>query len=131
MKKMLYSLIAALSLVGGVVFPAPHTFAVDVLSPACQTAPNSSACKANKNEARNGNALYGPNGLLTRAAGLIARVVGIAAMIMIIIAGFKYVTSSGDPSNVKSAKDTLLYALVGLLVAVTAQGLVVFVLSRL
>lgn len=130
-KRKFFALILTLGLAGVVFLPGSSVFAVDVLSPACQQAPNSTACVNNRNESPGGNALYGPNGILTRAAGLIARVVGIATVIMIIIAGFKYVTSSGDPNNVKSAKDTLLYAIVGLLIALTAQGLVVFVLNKL
>jgi hypothetical protein len=50
--------------------------------------------------------------------------------VMIMIAGLKYITSSGDASAVKSAKDGLLYAIVGLVVVALAQTIVRFVLSR-
>lgn len=55
--------------------------------------------------------------------------VGIAAVIMIIISGFKYITSGGDSGRVGSAKNTLIYALVGLAIAGLAQFLVHFVLN--
>ena len=40
---------------------------------------------------------------------------------MVIVSGFKYITSGGDPGAVSSAKRTLIYALVGLAVAVLAE----------
>lgn len=57
-------------------------------------------------------------------------VVGVVAVIMIIVAGFKYITSGGDSGSISSAKNTLIYAIVGLVVVALAQGIVRFVLSR-
>jgi hypothetical protein len=57
-------------------------------------------------------------------------VVGVIAVIMIIIGGLKYVTSGGDSSAVGSAKNTIIYALVGLVVVALAQALVKFVLAK-
>lgn len=56
--------------------------------------------------------------------------VGIIAIIMIIIAGLKYITSSGDSGNITSAKNTLLYAVIGLIIVALAQIIVRFVLSE-
>ena len=61
---------------------------------------------------------------------ILSVVVGIVAVIMIIISGFKYVTSGGDSNKISSAKSTLIYALVGLVIAALAQFLVVFVLTN-
>ncbi|MFO0955476.1 MAG: hypothetical protein U0526_02980 [Candidatus Saccharibacteria bacterium] len=58
-------------------------------------------------------------------------VVGVAATIMVIISGLFYVTSGGDPGRTKTAKDTLLYAVIGLGIAVLAGGLITFVQSAL
>lgn len=57
-------------------------------------------------------------------------VVGVVAVIMIIIGGFKYITSSGDSNNVTSAKNTILYAIIGLVIVALAQFIVKFVLSK-
>ncbi|QQS20209.1 TrbC/VirB2 family protein [Candidatus Saccharibacteria bacterium] len=57
-------------------------------------------------------------------------VIGIVAVIMIIVAGFKYITSGGDSSKLTSAKNTLVYALIGLVIVALAQGIVKFVLNR-
>lgn len=58
-------------------------------------------------------------------------IVGAVAVIMIIWGGLKYVTSGGDSGNVTSAKNTIIYALVGLVVVALAQFIVQFVLDKL
>jgi len=58
-------------------------------------------------------------------------VVGIIAVIMIIIGGLKYITSTGDSNNTNSAKNTILYAIIGLVVVALAQIIVREVLYRL
>jgi len=62
--------------------------------------------------------------------GLLSFIVGVAAVIMIIIGGFKYIISGGDSSSISSAKNTILYAVIGLVVAVLAQVIVRFVLNQ-
>ena len=59
---------------------------------------------------------------------IVSIVVGVAAVIMIIVSGFKYITSSGDANRIGSAKNTLVYALIGVAIAALAQFLVHFVL---
>ena len=60
---------------------------------------------------------------------LLLFVLGAIAVIMIIIGGIRYTTSNGDASNTKGAKDTILYAVVGLVVAIMAYAIVNFVLG--
>lgn len=57
-------------------------------------------------------------------------IVGIVAVIMIIISGFRYITSGGDSNQIGSAKNTFIYALVGLIIVALAQTIVKFVLSK-
>lgn len=64
------------------------------------------------------------------AINVFSIVVGIAAVIMIIIGGFKYITSAGDSARVNSAKDTILYAIIGLVVVAMSQMIVQFVLRN-
>jgi multisubunit Na+/H+ antiporter MnhB subunit len=54
-------------------------------------------------------------------------VIGAIAVIMLIIGGFRYVVSQGDPASTKAAKDTILYAIVGLIVAILAYAIVNYV----
>lgn len=56
--------------------------------------------------------------------------IGIIAVIMIIIGGIKYVTSNGDAGQVTSAKNTVLYSVVGLVVALLAYAIVNFVIQQ-
>jgi TRAP-type C4-dicarboxylate transport system permease small subunit len=58
-------------------------------------------------------------------------VVGILAVIVIIIGGVNYTLSQGDPGKVKKAKDTILYGIIGLIVALLAFAIVQFVLDAL
>jgi len=58
-------------------------------------------------------------------------IIGIAAVIMIIIGGFRYVFSAGNEKAVASAKDTILYAIIGIVVASLAFAIVNFVLASI
>ncbi len=74
----------------------------------------------------------GPSGLqrvLERAVNIFSIIVGVIAVIMIIIGGLKYITSGGDSGNVSAAKNTILYAIVGLIIVALAQFIVRFVLG--
>ncbi|HSX43539.1 MAG TPA: pilin [Candidatus Saccharimonadales bacterium] len=70
------------------------------------------------------------NRVVTVVISTLSIVVGIAAVIMVMVSGFKYVTSGGDSSKVQSAKNSLMYAIVGLVVAFFAQAIVKFVLNK-
>ena len=58
-------------------------------------------------------------------------VVGILAVVMVIIGGVKYTTSGGDQNAVTSAKNTILYGIVGLVIAILAYAIVNFVIGKL
>ena len=68
--------------------------------------------------------------IVKNVINLILIVLGMVAVIMIVIGGIRYTTSNGDSSSVKAAKDTILYAVVGLVVAILAYAIVNFVLGR-
>jgi hypothetical protein len=70
------------------------------------------------------------NETITLALNIFSSIVGIIAVVMIIVGGVKYITSQGESANVTSAKNTILYALVGLVVVALAQVIVRFVLNR-
>lgn len=70
-------------------------------------------------------------GVLIKATRLLAIVVGVAAVIMIIVAGLQYILSSGDPSRTAQAKNTIIYALVGLVIAAFAPWIIGFIVSKI
>ena len=56
-------------------------------------------------------------------------ILGMVAVIMIIIGGIRYTTSNGDAGSIKGAKDTILYSVIGLVVAILAYAIVNFVVG--
>ena len=61
---------------------------------------------------------------------VILGVLGVVAVVMIILGGVQYMTSAGDASKLAKAKNTILYAIVGLVVALMAYAIVNFVLNN-
>lgn len=68
--------------------------------------------------------------IITTVINIFSLVVGVVSVIMIIIGGLKYITSGGDSGNVSGAKNTILYAIIGLVIVALAQVIVKFVLGR-
>lgn len=71
------------------------------------------------------------NNIIRNIINLFSLVVGIVSVIMIIIGGLKYITSGGNDGNVSSAKNTILYAIVGIVIVALAQFVVRFVLTKI
>ncbi len=69
--------------------------------------------------------------VIASAVNVISLAIGFASIIMIIIGGIKYIVSSGDQQRVKSAKDTVMYAVIGVAISLFAQIIVRFILSKL
>lgn len=67
--------------------------------------------------------------IITTVIDILSVIVGAAAVIMIIIGCFRYVISGGDSSGVSGAKNTIMYAIIGLIVVLFAQVIVAFVYS--
>ena len=68
--------------------------------------------------------------IITTVINIFSLVVGFVSVIMIIIGGFKYITSGGNEGSVSGAKNTILFAIVGLVIVALAQVIVQFVLSQ-
>lgn len=126
MKRLILSLaILAISLF---VFTPAALAATDPLAAACQQgAQDSSVCQ----DTNDNNPLVGPDGVITRVTQLLITGVAAVSVIMIIIGGFKYVVASGDSNNIQSAKNTILFAVIGLVIALVAQAIVLFVLRKI
>ncbi len=70
-------------------------------------------------------------GLVRNGVNALLFLIGAVSVVMIIYGGFKYVTSAGDTSAVSSAKNTILYAVVGLVVALAAYAIASFVIGAI
>ena len=78
-----------------------------------------------------GKSIDGKDGLIKTVVNILLWAVGILSVIMIIFSGFRYITSAGDASKTKSAQSTLIYSVVGLIVAIMAYAIVNMVTNRL
>lgn len=72
----------------------------------------------------------GSGGVIAKALNVILIVAGVAAVIMVMIGGFEYIISSGDSNKISSAKNTILYAVIGLVVALMAEVILKFVIKH-
>lgn len=137
MKRILLALsvLLAVFIIGSTTLPAfaaddaPPTSSSDLFETPCKNpnAAQSTTCQSRTKD----NPLVGPSGILTKVVQIIIMITAVAAVIMIMVGGFRYIISTGDSSNINSAKNTILYAIIGLVVAVMGQAIVSFVLTKL
>ena len=113
--------------------------AVDLFGGACSgTAANSPTCQQASSEGGSNNRVTGSKSIINAAVNILAVITGLAAVIMIIISGFKFVTAggatpgqrSGDPNAVKSARATLTAAIIGLVVVALAWTITRFIIDK-
>ena len=75
--------------------------------------------------------LFGVSGVFTRITSILLFLVGVLSVVMIIIGGLRYVISGGNTTAVTAAKNTILYAIVGVVVSLLAYAMVNYVLTTL
>lgn len=123
MKKLVTIPLIALVLGVGLVFlSGAPAMALDIFGGACSNQPDNPVCDAS-----------GDDDILTLISNIINTLlflIGIAAVVVIIIGGFRYVAANGDTGAMATAKNTILYAVVGLVVAIASFAIVNFVLER-
>lgn len=73
----------------------------------------------------------GANAIVPKVINLMLFVVGVLAIFMMIYGGIRYVLSGGDNTKVKDAKNTILYAILGLIVAILGYAIVSWIVSML
>jgi hypothetical protein len=136
LKLMILSLgyILALAMPATVAVGAGTVYAA---TPAEQQQINSNLCKgsnldlsssaASCNDQANAGQSF--TDIIKKVINILSVLIGAIAVVMIIIGGFRYVTSAGNAEGTKAARNTILYALVGLIVVALAQIIVHFVLN--
>ena len=72
----------------------------------------------------------GATALIKKIINILSVIIGAIAVVMIIIGGFRYITSAGSAEGTKGARQTIVYAIVGLIIVALAQIIVHFVLSN-
>jgi hypothetical protein len=73
--------------------------------------------------------LFGVSGIFTQVTNILLFLIGVLSVIILIFGGLRYVISGGNSSAVTAAKNTILYAIVGLIVAILAYAIVNFVIN--
>lgn len=118
--KQIMVVLALLLGLGGTILAAPAVGAVNVFDQ-CGSNADAAVCKAQNED----NA----TSMITIVINILLFVIGIIAVIMIIVGGIRYTLSNGNASSTKEAKDTILYAVIGLIVAMMAYAIVNFVVA--
>lgn len=77
------------------------------------------------------NPITGTDGVITKIANIFALITGIAAIVAIMVGGFEYVRSGGESAKVNKAKNTIMFAIIGLVVVVLARAVVALAVSKL
>jgi hypothetical protein len=73
--------------------------------------------------------LFGAAGIFTTISNVMLFIVGAISVIMVVIGGLRYVVSGGNNTNVTAAKNTILYAIVGLVISMLAYAVINFVIT--
>ena len=124
MKKLqstIITIMAVLGLVAVPLVPAATTFAADSPVDSIEEGlKGAGGSDANQDDLKKN---------IQTVVNVLLFILGAIAVIVIIIGGIRYTTSNGDPGQTKAAKDTILYAVVGLIVAILAYAIVSFVLN--
>ena len=123
MKKWKLLILAVGCLLGftTVILPASNTYAINVFNQ-CSGNADSAVCKASGTD----NA----TSMIKIVVNTLLFILGIISVIMIIVGGLRYTTSGGDSSATKAAKDTILYAVIGLVVAMLSFTIVNYVIAQ-
>lgn len=108
-----------------VLSPQP-AYAVDFFGGVCEDTDNTSTVCGNSGK----DNISGTDGVVLKAAGLIAIIASISAVIVIIVAGLMFITAGGDTSKAGNARKTIVYAVVGLVVIFLARTIIGFVVTR-
>lgn len=130
-KKAMLSLLAVPVLALGVAGVVAPTAAADdlTLSGGANTAKGSdqvSCLFGTEKEGCDGN-----TGIFRTIVNVILFLIGAISVIMLVVGGIKYTVSNGDSNDVTSAKNTIMYAIVGLIIAILAFAVVNFVIANL
>lgn len=75
--------------------------------------------------------LFGSGGIFTTVINVLLFIIGAISVIMLIVGGIRYTTSAGNSTAVTGAKNTIMYAIIGLIIAFLAYAIVNWVLSAL
>jgi hypothetical protein len=107
---------------------------ISLSAPIVQTASAQSSIIDGANAAKSNDqssTLFGTGGIFQTITNTALYLIGAISVLMLIYGGIRYTTSMGDAKDVESAKNTIMYAIIGVVVALLAYAIVNFVLTSL
>ena len=121
-------LLASFIVLGYLFFPVSAHAALDPYNEVCNDPANSGSVVCQDKNASDPSPIYGPNGVLPKAANLLAIIGGVIAVVIIMISGLKMITSSGDSKKLNDARNAIIYAAVGIVVIALARVIIEFII---
>ena len=134
MKKSIITMLAGLFIVPIVALAMPVASAnAYVAGDPCVTSDTTSVinganCAKSDDQS---TSLFGEGGIFKTITNTALFIIGALSVIMLIYGGIRYTISMGDAKNVEAAKNTIMYAIIGIVVALLAAAIVNFVLGAL
>ncbi len=127
MRRILKSFFASTFLITTTFMVPSHVFAFDPLAQVCENNPDATACVENQQGQGDDNPV---TSTVQSVVNMLSIAIGFAAVLVIIVAGITMTLSQGDTGKIKSSRDAIIYAAVGLVVAALARTIVFFVVNR-
>lgn len=115
--------VAAFVVLGGAFLTTPQALATP-----CTSGPN---CMQNGLNSVNSGSKTDVGGLIKSIVNAMLFLLGAVAVVMIVVGGIRYTTSNGDSSQISGAKNTIMYAVIGLIIAILAYAIVNFVVKQI
>jgi hypothetical protein len=119
-KQIVAAFVVSLGLGGGILAFSEPVSAVNVFDQ-CASNVDAAVCKAQGTD--------NVSSMMKTVINILLFLIGTIAVVMIVVGGIRYTLSNGNASQVKEAKDTILYAVIGLIIAIMSYAIVNFVLT--
>ena len=116
--------VPAFALIAGVALPTASTFAAD-----CDVTGGISQGKECVKSEDQPSDLFGEGSVFTTVVNVLLFLIGAISVIMLIYGGIRYTISAGDSNAVTNAKNTIMYAVIGIIIAILAYAIVNFVIG--
>lgn len=140
MRKLRFTNISMAIIIAIIILVVPSVVSaasVDINKDVCNNVPAGgsppSFCKDQIGDSSdpNQNPIYGPNGIVTKVVNILSMMVGVAAVLFIMVAGFRFIISGHSSEEINKQREYIIYALIALVIIAVAQLMVRYVLLQI
>lgn len=124
MRKFSQIVIIAIASLAMMFAITPQASALDPFNAVCKDNAGAAICKEKNSQRSVGS-------LIRRITNVMMMLIGAVSIIMLIYGGIRFTASGGSPESIKTAKNTIIYAVAGIVVALAAYAVVNFVIMRI